>query len=133
MGAQPFDPQVSMPLASTNSTSIVYGVGVSGLNLPNLSIPMLTSTFSFGGGSATNVNFGGGFLYGFYILSIFHLVLLISLGFPYSGVSLPLIHHIPNIHRCMGVVMYLLECSCDIRYLCFLVTCPSLIKLLVMM
>ena len=68
----PSDPQVSMPLPSANSTATtqpsVYGVGVSGLNFPNLSIPMLASTFAFGGGSATNVNFGGGFLCGFYLL-----------------------------------------------------------------
>ena len=80
------DPQVSMHLPSTSSTATaqptVYGFGVSGLNLPNLSIHMPTSTFSFGGESATNVNFGGGFLCGFYLLSVFHLVVLISLGFP---------------------------------------------------
>ena len=68
-----------MPLPSANSTSTaqpsVYGVGVSGLKLQNLSIPMLTSTFAFGGGSATNVKFGGGFISPFSI--------------PFSGASLP--------------------------------------------
>ena len=73
---------MSIPLPSANLIAIaqptVYGVGVSSLNLPNLSIPMPTSTFAFGGGSANNVNFGGGFLCGFYLLSVFHLVVLVS-------------------------------------------------------
>ena len=70
---------MSIPLPSANSITTaqptVYGFGVSGLSLPNLSIRMPTSTFSFGGGSATNVNFGGGFLSPFSI--------------PFSGASFP--------------------------------------------
>ena len=83
----PSDPQVSMPLPSVNSTPTtqpsVYGVGVSGLNFPNLSIPTSTSTFAFGGGSATNVNFGGGFLSPFSIP--FSGASFPNVGFPYVG------------------------------------------------
>ena len=78
----PSDSQVYMPLPSANSTATVkpsvYGFGVSVLNLPNLSIPVPTYTFAFGGGSANNVIFGCGFLCGFYLLSVFHLVVLVS-------------------------------------------------------